>query len=77
MDRDYRIVARQTKLVIGKSQHDDLSTFPVEKARLRSIWYLLVVAVASIAAYGWAVQKRIVSMPPGGCGMPVKLMMIY
>jgi hypothetical protein len=64
MNRDYRIVAHKNNFVIDKVRGDDLSTFPIEKARLRSIWYLLATAVVSIAGYGWAVQTRTVCIPP-------------
>jgi hypothetical protein len=60
MNRDYRIVAEKNNFVIDKIRGDDLSTFPIEKARLRSIWYPLTIVVVSIAGYGWALHAEAV-----------------
>lgn len=63
MDRDYRILADRHGFVINRDRGDDLIDFPIEKARLRSIWYLVVVAAVSIVGYGWTVQTRTVYAP--------------
>jgi hypothetical protein len=64
MNRDYRIVAEKNNFVIDKVRGDDLSTFPIEKARLRSIWYPLIIVVVSIAGYGWALHAEAVCISP-------------
>ena len=43
-----------------KVRGDDLDKFPIELARLRSVFYPLSIAAASIAGYGWAVQAKTV-----------------
>jgi hypothetical protein len=60
MNRDYRIVAGENNFVIDEVRGDDLSTFPIENARLRSIWYPLTIVVVSIAGYGWALHAEAV-----------------
>ena len=60
MNRDYRHVANENNFAIDTIRGDDLSGFPIERARLRSIWYLLVTGIPAIAGYGWAVQTRTV-----------------
>lgn len=64
MNRDYRIVAEKNDFVIDKVRGDDLSTFPIEKARLRSIWYPLTIVIVSIAGYGWALHAEAVCISP-------------
>lgn len=33
--------------------------FPIEKARLRSTWLLILLASAAVAGYGWCIQKKV------------------
>lgn len=61
MDHDYRVVARENNLGINKRSGDDLAAFPVEKARFRSIWYVLGAAGLSLIGYGWSMQFQVVS----------------
>ncbi|KAJ5514350.1 Major facilitator superfamily domain general substrate transporter [Penicillium fimorum] len=58
MNRDYRLTARAHNLVIDTAHGDDLSAFPIEKARFRSIWYSICATGISTAGYGWALQSR-------------------
>ena len=60
MNRDYRVVAKKQNFIIDKTQGDNMSNFPIEYARLRSIWYMLAIAIASIAGYGWSLYARAV-----------------
>ena len=60
MNRDYRTVAKKFKFEIEEIRGDDLSTFPLEQARLRSIFYMIVIAVAAVTGYGWALQAQTV-----------------
>nr|KMM66556.1 hypothetical protein CPAG_02894 [Coccidioides posadasii RMSCC 3488] len=58
LDRDYKYVAeklgRDTNLRAGEDNDD----FPVEKTRLRSVWYLIIISSAATLGYGWALYKR-------------------
>jgi len=58
IDRDYRIVARKIGHTIDKIKGDDLTTFPIERARLRSVFYLVNIAAGSTLAYGWTVHAK-------------------
>ncbi|KAJ5185118.1 Major facilitator superfamily domain general substrate transporter [Penicillium cf. griseofulvum] len=58
MNRDYRLTARTHNLVIDTAHGDDLTAFPIEKARFRSIWYSICATGISTAGYGWALQSR-------------------
>ncbi|OQE07498.1 hypothetical protein PENVUL_c013G05728 [Penicillium vulpinum] len=58
MNRDYRLTARAHNIVIDTTHGDDLTTFPIEKARFRSIWYSICATGISTAGYGWALQSR-------------------
>jgi hypothetical protein len=64
MNRDYRLTARAHNLVIDATHGDDLTAFPIEKARFRSIWYSISATGISTAGYGWALQSRSVSNLP-------------
>jgi len=61
MDHDYRVVARKNNFEINKRSGDDLAHFPIEKARFRSIWYVLSAAGLSMIGYGWSMQFNVVS----------------
>ncbi|KUJ17405.1 multidrug resistance protein [Mollisia scopiformis] len=57
IDRDYRIMAKLHGLSIDRVRGDDLRSFPIEMARLRSVFVPLVVSVVSVIGFGWAVEK--------------------
>ncbi|KAH6636428.1 major facilitator superfamily domain-containing protein [Chaetomium tenue] len=59
MDHDYRVVARKHNFEINKRAGDDLADFPIEKARFRSIWYVLSAAGLSMVGYGWSMHFRV------------------
>jgi len=61
MDHDYRVVARENNFEINKPRGDDLAQFPIEKARFRSIWYVLGAAGVSMIGYGRSMQFKVVS----------------
>ncbi|KAL4988373.1 MFS general substrate transporter [Aspergillus falconensis] len=64
MNRDYRLTARAHNFVIDSTYGDDLTTFPIEKARFRSIWYWIGATGLSTGGYGWALQaKAHISIP--------------
>ena len=58
IDRDYKKTAASIGFTVDKVRGDDLTNFPIEVARLRSVFYFLFVVVASTAGYGWAIQSR-------------------
>ena len=62
MNRDYRLTACDHNIVIDAISGDDLTNFPIEKARLRSIWYSISVSGFCTTGYGWALHSRTVSV---------------
>ncbi|KAL9009874.1 MAG: hypothetical protein Q9173_005139, partial [Seirophora scorigena] len=58
MDRDYRVTAAAVGFTIDKTNGDDLTRFPIEKARLRSIWYYVSVSTICTVGYGWTLETR-------------------
>ncbi|KAL9611654.1 MAG: hypothetical protein Q9167_003722 [Letrouitia subvulpina] len=58
MNRDYRITAEKNNIAIDRIKGDDLSKFPIEHARLRSIWCMIFVTIAGVTGYGWALQAE-------------------
>lgn len=58
MDWNYKATARSIGHTIDKVSGDDMSHFPIERARARGSYYLLLVYIAALAGYGWSVQAR-------------------
>lgn len=61
MDHDYRKTAAMVGFAIDKTKGDDLTKFPIEKARLRNIWYYVSISTVCTIGYGWTVETRTVS----------------
>jgi hypothetical protein len=61
MNHDYRATASDHNIVINAVSGDDLTDFPIEKARLRSIWYAISASGICTAGYGWVLHSRTVS----------------
>jgi len=57
IDRDYQKIATSAGIVIDRAKGDDLSKFPIEKARLRSIWYFIIISTLCTIGYGWALHS--------------------
>jgi MFS family permease len=58
IDWDYSATAKQIGHTIDKVKGDDLSRFPIERARLRSIFYFVVIASGSTLGYGWTLHAK-------------------
>ena len=63
MDRDYRAVAKIFDFPVDHVKADDLSTFRIERACLRSSWYFLGITIVCVAGYGWALSYQVVRNP--------------
>ncbi|KAF3939011.1 hypothetical protein ABW19_dt0205565 [Dactylella cylindrospora] len=61
IDRDFRITGEREGIKVDRKKLEDMAKFPIEKARLKSIWWMMAVNVAGIIAYGWALNTRPVS----------------
>ena len=61
MNLDYRLTARDHHIAVD-TNNGDLTEFPIEKARFRSIWYSISVSGVCTTGYGWALHSRTVSV---------------
>ena len=57
LDYDYRVTARRYGLPVSKSTND-ISKFPIEQARLRSVFPFLVVNALATIGYGWTLHVK-------------------
>jgi hypothetical protein len=64
LNRDYVLTARSYNFVIDELRGDDLSKFPIEKARLRSVWWLVILSALCICGYGWSIDRKMVWSTP-------------
>jgi multidrug resistance protein len=55
---DYRQTARHHGLSVDRRRGDEIKEFPIEKARLRTIWLYIFVSATSTIGYGWTLQRR-------------------
>ncbi|KAK3323390.1 major facilitator superfamily domain-containing protein [Cercophora scortea] len=58
LDWNYRRTARKIGFTIDYRRGDDLSKFPIEKARIQPVVPMLAVGVAATIAYGWVLQAE-------------------
>jgi predicted MFS family arabinose efflux permease len=61
IDHDYRVVARAHGLPINRVSGDGLLHFPIEEARMRSVFIPTFGALIAVVVYGWLVDKHVVS----------------
>jgi hypothetical protein len=59
LDLDYRITARKEGITINKAAGDDLATFPIERARIRTLFVYVIAGICSTVGFGWAVETRV------------------
>lgn len=59
MDWVYRATAKAEGIVINTTEGDDIATFPVELARIRSVGYFIIAGVCATIIFGWAIQKEL------------------
>lgn len=58
MDYNYKTVAKKIGWNIDEVAGDDLQHFPIEWARARGSYFLLIISTAVLVGYGWAVTKH-------------------
>lgn len=56
LDRDYRTIAQKYGLSVSKSTNS-MAHFPIEEARLHSIFPLVAVSCLATVGYGWSLQS--------------------
>ena len=57
LDRDYIRTAKRYNLPINKSSND-LSSFPIEEARLLSVFPLLAISTLATLGFGWSLHQH-------------------
>ena len=57
LNYDYRVTACKYRLPVSKTS-DNLARFPIERARLRSVFPFLVLSTIATAGYGWTLQAK-------------------
>lgn len=58
MDKNYEKTAKAIGHTIDRFSGDNLDHFPIEKARARSSWYLLMTSTCTLVGYGWALETH-------------------
>lgn len=58
MDYNYKTVAGKIGWNIEEVVGDNLQHFPIERARARGSYFLLIISTAVLVGYGWAVTKH-------------------
>ncbi|KAB5562817.1 major facilitator superfamily domain-containing protein [Coniochaeta sp. 2T2.1] len=59
LDIDYRHTAARYGISVEKRKDHNLSSFPIEEARLRSIKYSLAICCILTVGYGWSLQRGV------------------
>lgn len=63
MNKAYRRTRTELGMQTDRIGGDDLDSFPIEKARLRIIWFPMLLTCASVIAFGWVLHYHKVSIP--------------
>lgn len=58
LDWNYRRVAKKIGFSIDKKRGDDLSTFPIEKARIIPVYFFVSIGLIAVVLYGWILELR-------------------
>jgi predicted MFS family arabinose efflux permease len=64
MTSDYRRTAARHGIGVDLVRKTDLSNFPIEAARFRSMPLIIITTTMAMAGYGWVLQSRVVGLPP-------------
>ncbi|KAL2132432.1 hypothetical protein VTI74DRAFT_3801 [Chaetomium olivicolor] len=61
LNRNYAVTALERGQATVDKNDSDLSKFPIERARLRSMLYLQLLHLGPLVGYGWMMEKDVVS----------------
>ncbi|KAK3955685.1 major facilitator superfamily domain-containing protein [Pseudoneurospora amorphoporcata] len=59
MDYNYKTTALQNGQTINKATGEHLLHFPLEKARTKSSFWMLIISTCTVVGYGWAVSRSL------------------
>ncbi|EXJ59815.1 hypothetical protein A1O7_03962 [Cladophialophora yegresii CBS 114405] len=57
LDRNYSRIARKLGRTVDRKRGDDLRDFPIERARLQTVFFVQALQVAALLPYGWALER--------------------
>lgn len=60
LDKAYRRARTKLGLSTDRTKGDDLDRFDIEKARLGVIWVPMIGTIATVVAFGWVLDYRLV-----------------
>jgi MFS family permease len=68
MDHDYRVIESQYRASKNlpedtKLNKKDLVDFPIEKSRLRNIWWIVLIFILATAGYGFSLDLNLIAIP--------------
>lgn len=68
MDYDYRVIESQYRASKNipeetKLNKKDLVDFPIEKSRLRNIWWIILIFITATAGYGFSLNLNSIAIP--------------
>lgn len=63
MGRDYKIIAQRCGIKPDAKRGEDMLKFPIEQARLRSVFWSQALFMAAIVTYGWLLHFETVWLP--------------
>ncbi|KAJ5297490.1 hypothetical protein PENANT_c005G11384 [Penicillium antarcticum] len=59
IDWSYKRTAEKTGLPVDRQKGDNLRNFPIERARLHTVFPVMAVGIAAFIPYGWVLQQRV------------------
>lgn len=62
LNYDYSRTAKEQGVDVDVAREDCLDDFPIEKARLRNVFYLIGLNTIATISYGWALHRRVASL---------------
>jgi len=68
MNHDYKVIETQYRAARNVSEDTklkkkELADFPIERSRLRNIWWIVLIFVVSTAAYGFSLNLNQIAIP--------------
>ncbi|KAJ5504353.1 hypothetical protein N7463_007227 [Penicillium fimorum] len=64
IDYNYKQTAQKLGFPVDLKKGDDLRSFPIERARLQTIFPVMAIGVAAFIPYGWVLQQRVHLVAP-------------
>ncbi|KAJ5169428.1 uncharacterized protein N7500_002211 [Penicillium coprophilum] len=59
IDYNYERTAQNLGFPVDRKKGDDLRSFPIERARLQTVFPVMAIGVAAFIPYGWILQQRV------------------